>query len=558
MEEAKKEKLNLNIERAKKGFSLVESFVNKAIYTDYYLWIIMAIVFIAWVTKCAPFGFVTLILVSSFVLIFSRDILPLFANIFGAILMIYTDKVDEFLYLWPVFIPLGLAIVAFVVRNIIIKKRNGDKFRLGKLFFPQVAVSVALILGGVGVVSGEAYVSALAHTIVLGVGMLAVYLLARNFISTEGDVDKATYFAKILAYIGMVVSIQLVVVIARSGLAPSEWIKGNWFIGWGNRNNISTYLLFTAPMCLYLSTKYQKLGVVYILMAVFQYICLLMTFSRGGILFGFIALIFGIAFSIYKAKNRKMHLICLGSVVGLMVVLYLSFMGKVNDAIESLLARGTGLSDRDLLWIEGWDLFKMHPFQGVGFGYQGDMQSIVHEAIGIYYFHSTLFQILACMGILGILAYGYSYVMKGIVLFKNPRNTFNLFVIVVAIGFEGYSMIDTGTMIPFPYMMLVTIMMCVVEMFTSTKEMAELDKLEDEERKKRAKELRDQHKERRKLKKQLKAEGVGKSDTASTPDDKGESGLVSDEVALDMHEERNTYDDRAEDNLIEKPVVEET
>ena len=198
MEATQKEKQKLNLEKAKRGFSVVENFVNKAIYTDYYLWVIMAIVFIAWVTECAPFGFVALVLVSSFVLIFSRDILPLFANIFGAVLMIYTDKVDEFLYLWPVFIPLGLSIVAFVVRNIIIKKRNGDKFQLGKLFFPQVAVSVALLLGGVGVVSGEAYLGALAHTIVLGVGMLAVYILARNFISTEGDVDKATFFAKIL------------------------------------------------------------------------------------------------------------------------------------------------------------------------------------------------------------------------------------------------------------------------------------------------------------------------------------------------------------------------
>lgn len=478
MEKAEKTKNKLNLEKAKRGFKLVEEFVNKAIYTDYYIWTILAIVFIGWVTKCAPFGFVALILVSSFVLVFSRDILPLFANIFGAILMIYTDKVDEFLYLWPVFIPLGIAIVVFIVRNVLYKKQLGDKFRLGKLFFPQVAVSVALMLGGVGVVSGEGYVAALPHTLVLGVGLLAVYMLARNFISTEGDVDRATFLAKILAYLGVVISLELIVVIARSGLAPSEWVRGNWFVGWGNRNNISTYLLFTAPMCLYLSTKYKWGGIAYLLLAVLQYISLIMTFSRGGILFGFVALVVGIAFAIYKAKDRKIQLIFLASVVGLLLVLYLAFMGKVNDAIKSLLSRGTGLSDRDLLWIEAWDLFKAHPFQGVGFGYMGSMQSIVHEAIGIYYFHSTLFQILACMGILGVFAYGYSYAMKGILIFKNPRNTFNLFLIVVLIGFEGYSMIDTGTMIPFPYMMLMTIIMCVVEMFTSTPDAVERDKQE--------------------------------------------------------------------------------
>ena len=117
------------------------------------------------------------------------------------------------------------------------------------------------------------------------------------------------------------------------------------------------------------------------------------------------------------------------------------------------------------------------------------------------------------MGIVGILAYGYNYVVKGVVLFKNPRNTFNLFVIVVAIGFEGYSMIDTGTMIPFPYMMLVTIMMCVVEMFTSTKEATEIDKLEWEEMKRIREEKRALRIEKRKTK---SIEGEEKKDDICT------------------------------------------
>ena len=37
-------------------------------------------------------------------------------------------------------------------------------------------------------------------------------------------------------------------------------------------------------------------------------------------------------------------------------------------------------------------------------------------------------------------------------------------------------MMDTGTMIPFPYMMIVTIIMCLVEMFTSTPEAIEMDR----------------------------------------------------------------------------------
>ena len=288
--------------------------------------------------------------------------------------------------------------------------------------------------------------------------------------------DRPTYFAKFLAYIGVIIALELIVVMAKSDVEPARWAKVVWHVGWGNRNNISTYLLFTAPMCLYLSTKYRY-GVVYLLLSALQYACLVLTFSRGGILFGFIALVFGVVFVILKAKNRKNQLIFLGSVLGVMLIGYLIMMDDVNDAIKSLLSRGTGLSGRDDLYAEAWELFKQHPFQGNGLGFEGHYGNF-GDAVRMYWFHSTLFQVLACMGIIGILAYGYSYVIKVIALCKNLRNTFNLFVIVVFIGYEGYSMMDTGTFIPGAYLLVVLILMCLVEMFTSTPEAIECDKLE--------------------------------------------------------------------------------
>ena len=476
METEKTMQKNAVVEKIKNGFNLAEKYVNKAVYSDFFLMALLLIIFITWVTECAPFGFITVSILLTVMLVFARDVLPFIGSLFASALMLYTKDFDELLYLWPIFIPLGLALIFFFVRNIIIKVKNHDKFKFGKMFFPQLAVSVALLLGGVGVVSGEVYLGALGNALGLGIAGFAVYVIARNFISEDKSVDRITYFAKFLAFIGFVVALQLIVVIARSGVDPTKWAKVVWHVGWGNRNNISTYLLFTAPMCLYLSTKYRY-GVVYLLMGALQYVCLVLTFSRGGILFGFIALVFGIAFVIFKAKNRKNQLIFLGSVLGVMLVVYLVMMKDINAAINSLLSRGTGLSGRDDLYAEAWDLFKLHPFQGNGLGFEGTYGNF-GDAIKMYWFHSTLFQVLACMGIIGILAYGYSYVIKGIVLCKNWRNAFNLFVVVVFIGFEGYSMMDTGTFIPGGYPLIVLILMCLVEMFTSTPEAIECDKLE--------------------------------------------------------------------------------
>ena len=465
------------LQKLKIGIAPVDSFVKKFIYTDYYMWLILAIVFIGWVARSATFGFVALILTSCFVLLFADDILPLIVNILSAVLMIFTDTIDAFLYMWPTFIPLGLAIAVFVVRNVRIKvKTPGEKFHLGKMFFPRLAVALALLLGGVGVVSVEGYLMALPNTIALGIGVLAVYLLVRNFLKTGGDLDRSVYFAKILAYVGMVVGLQLVIVIARAGIAPAHWAGANWNVGWGNRNNVATYLIFTAPMCLFLGTKHRY-GVIYLFMAVFQYCCLIMTFSRGGILFGAIAAVFGVAFTIWKSKDRKRQAIYVGGVFAVMALFYLIFMDDVNDVFKSLMSRGTGLSGRDELYVEAWDLFKQKPFQGHGLGYMGNGPGGVHEAINLYWFHSTFFQVIACMGIIGILAYGYNYVVKFMLLLKNWRNSFNLFVLVIFIGFEGYSMMDTGTMVPFPNMMLVVILMCVVEMFTSDRDTVTFDKL---------------------------------------------------------------------------------
>ena len=487
--EIKQKDRKIDFGKVKKCFEQMEKRVNNAVYTDLFLIAVLAVAFITWVTECATFGFVTLGILLTVILVFSHDILPLFAVILSASLMLYTKDIDGLMHLWPVFIPVGLALVVFFVRNIIRKAKMKDKFRLGKMFFPQLAVSVALLLGGVGVISTERYMAALPNVLILGVAGIVVYLIARNFISTEGGVDRATYFAKTLAYVGVVVALELVVAIAKRHIDPSEWANVVWHVGWGNRNNISTYLLFTAPMCFYLALKDERKSVFYIFLAAFQYICLVMTFSRGGILFGFIAMVIGGVVLIARSKNKMWQVISIGAVLGAVLIFYLSCMDGVHDVLNSLKARGTGLSGRESLYDEAIRIFKDNPFQGNGMGYIGHW-GVFGDAIKMYWFHSTFSQVIACMGVIGLIAYGYSYGVKIFVLAKNILNPFNLFVIVIFIGFEGYSMMDTGTFIPGGYPFIVLILMCLVEMFTSTNEAKEIDKSEVKQMLKNLKEMR--------------------------------------------------------------------
>ena len=82
----------------------------------------------------------------------------------------------------------------------------------------------------------------------------------------------------------------------------------------------------------------------------------------------------------------------------------------------------------------------------------------------MYWFHSTLFQVIGSLGIVGLAAYIWYYAVRAKLLFKNIKNTFNLFILAIWIGFEGYCMIDAGTFIPYPNMMLIIVTALLLEL----------------------------------------------------------------------------------------------
>lgn len=449
------------MQKAKEMFEALQTKARKFLYTDAYILLVLAIVLIAWWAQNATFGFVALILVSCFALVFSDDILPLTVNIFGAVLMIYKDKVDEFLYMWPTFIPLGIAIVWFVVRNLRGKKR----FVMGKMFFPQIAVSIALLIGGVGVVEGANYLDSLPICLALGLGVLFVYLLYANFTKKDSGIVIPEYFAKVMMYIGIVIGIELIIAIVRADVPFDEWGSAYWNFGWGNRNNVATYFTITAPMALYLTTR-KRFPIIYYTIAAFQYVCLIMTFSRGAMAFGAVGALVGIPLSVVKAKDWKKSLICVGiifAVLGLICAVFYDKASMIFDGIKSRFFEQDDVSSgRFDLYKEAWELFKEYPFLGGGMGHVGENGGAKNE-MGLYWFHSTLFQIIGCMGLAGVLAYGYYYVTKFYLLIKRRKSIFALFILVIWIGFEGYSMIDTGTMSPYPDMMIIMVTTYLLE-----------------------------------------------------------------------------------------------
>lgn len=431
---------------------------RKFAYTDLYLFAFAAIVVIGWTAESAEFGFVALIGLACIALVTLDDILPLTAPLFYAMCMIFTDQVADFAYMWPAMIPLAVAIVIFIVRNA--KKMH----RPGVMTLPQLAVSVALLLGGVGVCTTEEYMRGLPNVLVLGVAGLGIYLLVYCFQGRDDKRDVGLYFSKMLMWLGFAVLFEIAVWYIRADVPPAEWGQQYRNFGWGIENNAATILSLSAPMCFYLATRYRN-GGIYALFGLVQYIGIVLTYSRGGILMAVITGPVCAVCTFLKAVDKKRMGAAYVVIVAALAIFAGVLASEVGDAVKSLFDQGFGPSSRDLLYAEAWRVFTEHPFLGAGLGFNGDYYDI--NTMQLYWFHSTFFQVIACMGIVGVAAYAFYYIVRFATVFKRIGNPFNLLVLVAWVGFEGYSMIDTGTFVPFPTMALILVMTGILEITNS-------------------------------------------------------------------------------------------
>lgn len=440
--------------KIKSVYGRLESFMKKILYTDYYLILVCALVFLGWFYKNAPLGFGSAVVLFCIALLFADDIMPLTVNIFSAVLLIYSQDFSDYVYLWPLVIPLVGCFVFFLIKN------GRHKFHFGKMFFPLMAVAYVMIIGGIGYAAKDDFIKSLPDILMIGISVPIVYILYNHYLKRDGNRDISTYFAKTMMYIGIVIALEVIVSMVRSNLSIAEWAFHTKYIDGSNRNDVATYLIITAAMTIYLATRYRQ-SWIFLAISLFQYFGLLLTFSRGAILFGAISGLLALVFSIIKAPNKKLHLLFVALTAVGVLIIYLILRKDVNAMIDTLLGRGMDSSERIKLYEEAWALFKEHPIFGVGKGYVG--ANIEPNAMGVYWFHSTIMQVLACMGVVGLVAYIYYYWVRLKILFAHINNSFNLFILAVWVGFEGYSLINPNTFMAYPFMMLIIVTTLLLE-----------------------------------------------------------------------------------------------
>jgi len=444
--------------------------INKFFYSDIYLGILCLFVFVSWIIEMPALGFVSIIILTSITLIVHDDLSVEIPVVLFIPLVIKGGNINpaDYVPLIPVFIPLVISIVF----HLIVYKPS--HFTKGKFFWAQIGIAIAMIMGGAFSVSGETYLKGLLMVVLMGPVMLLIYWLWNNYIKNS-QADIGLYFAKCMTWFAILIMLQIFVFYSENNFEILNFrLHYEMNLGVLVSNSAAQVLLFCAPFAFYLSTKYKKIGSLFLVLGTLEFLFMFFTYSRGAILFSFIVAPLCYVFSIWKSNNKKQTIITLSLILIALLTVYFVNMSSINNMIHNVVTKGADTfanaknlsSNRIDLWKEAWIAFLANPVFGSSLGFFGNI--FKPEALSFYWFHNTFFQIVGDMGIFGLIMYSWNYVVKIKIYGRDfKKSSIKCAILLSFIAFELHSLVETAVFVPMPMMSTMMLMLAVAEHLNS-------------------------------------------------------------------------------------------
>lgn len=367
------------------------------------------------------------------------------------------DSYDIFMpYIW-----VAVPAVAAIVFHFVVYRR---KMQIGNTFAGWIAVSVALIFGGCGVLSPKEYLApgVLFYTLGLGVGMVAAYLLLKPQLCVDRGYNVREKFISILYIMGMLAVVMVLFFITEH----TQYIQDNKMLpDWQPSNNISTMLMFALPCPFF----YLYRNRIHLLSILTLYAAILLTGSRAGMLMGTIELFVCLFIAAIWDRNNRFTYVCIG--VALMGLGYM--FGDLIMEFTTRIDLSELVTEDESRWhllLRSRDLFLEHPIFGHGLGYQGnqDLYSPLKGAMSWY--HMMIPQVVASMGSVGILAYGFQFFLQTrstvLPLCKTKDTEERGLILTLACSYIGVllmSQVNPGLFCPLPYALLGVIIFALID-----------------------------------------------------------------------------------------------
>lgn len=452
-------------EGAKNKIKKLVDAINRFVQSDWFLILNGIIVLIGWGCK---------IWVPMLCVLFAISIVPLFLgkgtkHLLGTLmtftLIISTNRhsLNDFAWLLAL-IPVLLVGIIF---NLIRFRRSTAALHPTKIkgfHLSLIALVIPFALAGVGSATENVYAILAALGLVVVVALCYTFFVVTNY-DDENKKDLIEYVVKTLAIMGVIISIQMTVLFVNMGsfdkVIEACCTKQGIEIGWAGPNNIGPILAMCIPATLYLCIRKNKFTPVFATLAIIEYMFIICTGSRGSILVVTATLVPMLLYVMSKTENKILFGATI-SIIALVLLVLAAFYGdKVAPIITTLLNKGLASAGRtDGLYPEAIGLFKQHPIFGVGWDYK--LGGLTSDNYTPYYFHSTALQILATMGICGVIAFVFFFFFRYrnfLVLRKNPAV---LALMISTLCFDAYGMVDTCFFSP-TFLIMTLVMTLAVE-----------------------------------------------------------------------------------------------
>lgn len=446
----------------KEKFAKALSLTNNFIQSDWFILFTAIMVFIGWCFNAWVPILCILVVISTLPLFFSKQTKHLLV-----ILMTFTLIISSNRHALEAYAPLlALIIVLFagIIFNLVRFRRKREDWqflhptKIKGFHCTLIALIVPFALGGVGSPYEHpiAVVAALALVVVMALGY--TFLMATNRDAEDRD-KLPEYLIKILFAMGIIITLQLVVYYARLG--GIEEIKKAILakeisLGWASKNNVAPTLSMCIPTGFYFCIKKNKLSPIFAIVSLLEFALLMFTGSRGAIMVTVVLLPAMLLYTMAKTENKVAFgvTVCAVFCVAFFIIAY--FGEFMSGVIDNIIGRGLDSSGRvDWLYPEAVEAFKQWPIFGAGWDYRlGELASSFYTP---YWYHSTALQILATMGIVGVITFAFFYFWRYRTLLVHRKNPAFVALLAALFLFDAYGMVDTNFFGPTFFIMLLCI-----------------------------------------------------------------------------------------------------
>lgn len=349
-------------------------------------------------------------------------------------------------------IPMAVMILRCVKENI--------RFQPGGTFPGLIAVTAAILLGGLGTITKEEYFDFwnLYYLAAMGLGMIVFYILNKKLIVKDQYDETKILFFRILYITALFCCFLIIHILIINGQEiyyterlPEE-LEYNPM-----RNLISSMMVIAMPSIFFFAKKNNW----HILTAVLTVLCCFLTGSRGGIVLGGIQFFLGMLYLLVTKKS------CRG--INLAIVLGIVSIGLLNlDKFLSFYSSrfSNGFIQkgevRISLIVRGIQDFSQAPLLGKGIGYTGNYDLYAPKNFEMPWYHNSVIQIMASMGMVGIAAYIYRLATRIHAIFRKMDEKTPIFLLIF-IGNSLVSLIEPGEFSPIPFGIIAVFMFLLLD-----------------------------------------------------------------------------------------------